>query len=77
MTFIQSDEILANLRLCDSLKMNVKVRPVSPLSPNLTQADWDPPLTSWPEDSAVGPPHCHSYGVASWAKQKWKEQRAL
>ncbi len=77
MTFIQSDEIWANPCLSDGLEIKVKIKSVSPLSPNLTQAGWDPPLTSWPEDSAVGPPHCHSYGVVSCAKQKWKEQRAL
>lgn len=37
-----------------------------PLNPNLTRAGWDPHLlTSWPGDSAAGPPHCHSCGVVS------------
>lgn len=48
------------------LKMNVNIKSVSPLNPNLTLAGWDPLLTSWLEDSAAAPPHCHSYGVVSW-----------
>lgn len=54
-----------NLYQRDSLKIN----PVSPLSPSLIQAEWSPLLTSWPEDSAVGPPHCHNYDVASCARK--------
>lgn len=59
------------------LKMNWNIKSFSPPNPNLTQAGWDPLLTSWPEDSAAGPPHCHSYGVVSCVNPKWKEKRVL
>lgn len=61
----------------DGLKMNLNIKSFSPPNPNLTQAGWDPLLTSWPEDSAAGPPHCHSYGVVSCVNPKWKEKRVL
>lgn len=69
-TFIrQLHGIRINLCLCDE-RMNANTKLVSPLS-HLTQADWDPLLTSWLEDSAVGPPHCHSYGAVSYVNEKW------
>lgn len=41
----------------------------TPLNPGLTQAGLESPLISWPGGPAVGPPHCHSYGVVSCRAQ--------
>lgn len=37
----------------------------TPLNPSLTQASLESSVISWPGEPAVGPPHCHSYGVVS------------
>lgn len=51
----------------------------TPLNPNLTQASLESFLIFWPGESAVGPPHCHSYGVVScgWDKDTilWIQDR--
>lgn len=70
----QSGEIWVSLSV-DGLKMSINIKSPSPLNPSLTQEGWGPHLTSWPEDSAAGPLHCHNYGGVSCVDAKWKVKR--
>lgn len=70
----QSDGIWVNLSV-DRLEMSIHMKSSSPLNPSLTQEGWDPHLTSWPEDSAAGPLHCHNYGGVSCVDAEWKGKR--
>lgn len=55
--------------------MSINIKSSSPLNPSLTQEGWGPHLTSWPEDSAAGPLHCHNCGGVSCVDAKWKVKR--